>query len=161
MRRPYTAARFAALVGDIRTRVPGAAITTDVIVGFPGETDDDYESSHALVAAMGFARVHVFTYSTRPGTEAATMPDQVDPGRKRERMGRMLETAAAAEEAFRRAHLGTIGRVLWEGRRAGRWLGTTDNYLRVFTDGDRGNLRGTVSEARLIRAEPGGLLAAL
>ena len=59
----------------------------------------------------------------------------------------MLETAAAAEEAFRRAHLGTIGRVLWEGRRAGRWLGTTDNYLRVFTDGDRGNLRGTVSEA--------------
>ena len=160
MRRPYTTARFAALVDDIRARVPGAAITTDVIVGFPGETDGDYESSRAFVAAMAFARVHVFNYSTRPDTEAATMTDQVSPDRKRERMGHMLETAAAAEEAFRRAHLGTIGRVLWEGRRAGRWLGTTDNYLRVFTDDDRGNLRGTVTETRLIRLEQGGLLAA-
>jgi tRNA A37 methylthiotransferase MiaB len=89
------------------------------------------------------------------------MPDQVRPDRKRERMGRMLETAAAAEEAFQRAHLGEVGRVLWEGRRAGRWLGTTDNYLRVSTDGERENLRGTVTEARLIRVEQGGLVAAL
>jgi threonylcarbamoyladenosine tRNA methylthiotransferase MtaB len=161
MRRPYTAARFAALVDDIRSRIAGAAITTDVIVGFPGETDDEYEASRAFVATMGFARVHVFNYSTRPGTEAAAMPDQVRPDRKRERMGRMLETATAAEEAFQRAHLGEVGRVLWEGRRAGRWLGTTDNYLRVSTDGERENLRGTVTEARLIRVEQGGLVAAL
>ncbi len=160
MRRPYTAARFAALVDDIRARVPGVAITTDVIVGFPGETDDELESSRAFVAAMGFARVHVFNYSPREGTEAATMPGQLSPERKRERMGRMLDTARAAEVAFRRAQVGSVGRVLWEGRRAGRWLGTTDNYVRVFADAGFEAVRGTVTETRLVSVVSGGLLAA-
>jgi hypothetical protein len=76
-------------------------------------------------------------------------------------MAGMLATAAAAEAAFRRAHVGAIGRVLWEGRRAGRWLGTTDNYLRVFADTAAEGLRGKVTETRLIRAVPGGLLAVI
>jgi threonylcarbamoyladenosine tRNA methylthiotransferase MtaB len=161
MRRPYTTARFASLVDDLRRRVPGIAITTDVIVGFPGETDVDHEASRAFVAAREFARVHVFNYSAREGTEAAAMPGQVSAALRRERMAGMLATAAAAEASFHRAHVGAIGRVLWEGRRADRWLGTTDNYLRVFADSAAADLRGTVTEAPLIRVVRGGLLAAI
>jgi threonylcarbamoyladenosine tRNA methylthiotransferase MtaB len=160
MRRPYTAARFASLVDALRRRVPGIAITTDVIVGFPGETDDEHEASRAFVGAQDFARVHVFNYSAREGTEAASMPEQVSAAVRHSRMAGMLETAAAAEATFHRAHVGAIARVLWEGRRAGRWLGTTDNYLRVFAHTEAEGLRGTVTETRLIRAVPGGLLAA-
>jgi threonylcarbamoyladenosine tRNA methylthiotransferase MtaB len=160
MRRPYTAAQFAARVAEVRRRLPGAAITTDVIVGYPGETDDEDAASRAFVETMGFARVHAFCYSPRAGTEAANLPDHVTGEAKRARMARMLTTATAAAAAFHRTHLGTIGRVLWEGRRNGHWLGTTDNYLRVFTPAGDRDLRGSVTEVQLSRAVPGGLLAA-
>ena len=161
MRRPYTAARFAQVAAAVRERVPGVAVTTDVIVGFPGETDAEHETSRRFVAATGFARVHLLSYSPRPGTEAATLPGQVGGETKRARMSEMLETATAAEDTFRRAHVGAMARVLWEGRRAGRWLGTSDNYLRVFSSTARSDLRGAITETRLLEALPGGLLASL
>jgi threonylcarbamoyladenosine tRNA methylthiotransferase MtaB len=158
MRRPYTAARFASLLAAVRARVPGIAVTTDVIVGFPGESEGEHEASRAFVAAAGFARVHVFPYSPRPGTEAAGLPDQVPADRRRERATAMLATAAAAEREFQRSHLGATARVLWEGRRAGRWLGTSDNYRRVFGSSAE-EQRGRATDARLIALLPGGLLA--
>ncbi len=109
MRRPYTAARFAQVAAAVRERVPGIALTTDVIVGFPGETDAEHEASRRFVASTGFARVHVFSYSPRLGTEAATLPVRSVPKRKRARMTEMLETATAAEDAFRRAPRGHHG----------------------------------------------------
>ena len=160
MRRPYDRARFAALVEAIRHRVPGVAITTDVIVGFPGETDAEHAASLAFVEEIGFARVHVFGYSPRPGTEAAAMPGHVPPERKRARMQRMLAAAGAAEEAFRRRQVGTRARVLWEGRRGGAWAGTTDNYARAFAESGL-DLRGRLTEAVLTVLVPGGLGAVL
>jgi threonylcarbamoyladenosine tRNA methylthiotransferase MtaB len=160
MRRPYTAAEFAARVAEVRTRVAGVAVTTDVIAGFPGETDDDFESSLAFVEAMGFARVHAFRYSRRPGTAAADLPDQVSSERKRDRMARLLATAAAAETAFRRSQVGSIARVLWEGRRDGRWLGTSDNYVRVFAESDA-ELRGRLTAARLLGVAGDGVIVSL
>jgi threonylcarbamoyladenosine tRNA methylthiotransferase MtaB len=157
MRRPYTAARFASLLDEVRRRVQGCAVTTDVIAGFPGETDDDFEASLAFVAAARFAKAHVFTYSAREGTAAASFGDPVPPQRRHERTARLRETAAAAEEAFRRAHLGTVARVLWEGRRDGAWIGTSDNYLRVFARDRRDDLRGRLDEVRLIGLAPLGL----
>jgi threonylcarbamoyladenosine tRNA methylthiotransferase MtaB len=156
MRRPYDGACYAAAVAAARRHVPGIAITTDVIVGFPGETDAEFDSSLAFIEAIGFARLHAFGYSPREGTEAATMPDQVSAQRTRERMTRLLEVAARAEDAFRAQHVGTDARVLWEGRRRGRWAGTSDNYLRVFTERDD-DLRGRLTVARLTRAVDGGL----
>jgi threonylcarbamoyladenosine tRNA methylthiotransferase MtaB len=159
MRRPYTTERFAELVSALRERVPGIAITTDVIAGFPGETDAEHRASLRFVEAMGFARVHVFSYSPRAGTEAAEMADPVDGETKRARAAAMIATAEAAQQSFHRAHVGGVGRVLWEGRRHEHWLGTTDNYLRVFADSARGDLRGSITEARLVDAAPGGLVA--
>jgi threonylcarbamoyladenosine tRNA methylthiotransferase MtaB len=158
MRRPYTAAAYRALADEIRRQVPGVALTTDVIVGFPGETDDEFAASLAFVEATGFARVHAFPYSAREGTAAAAMPDQVAHGVKRERMAALLAVAEAAEHAFRAAHVGGFAEVLWEERRGGGWAGTSDNYLRVFAEGGRGVGVGELLN-RLTRARVVGLAA--
>jgi threonylcarbamoyladenosine tRNA methylthiotransferase MtaB len=131
MRRPYSSAEFAALAGEIRRAVPGVAITTDVIVGFPGETEAEFERSLAFTDRMSFARVHAFPYSARAGTEAAEMPDQVGHTTKRERMKRMLEVASASQARFWRSQVGERVEVLWERSSSDHWLGTSDNYIRV------------------------------
>jgi threonylcarbamoyladenosine tRNA methylthiotransferase MtaB len=133
MRRPYTAERYARLVENVRAAIPGVAVTTDVIVGFPGETASEFAESLGTVEALGFARVHVFPFSVRPGTEAAGLPHPVEPELRRERMSRMLAVARDAERAFWRAHLGKRATVLWERPKNGRGHGLTDNYIRVWS----------------------------
>ena len=119
MRRPYTAGRYARLVERARAAIPGVAVTTDVIVGFPGETTTEFEESLATVAALGFAKVHVFPFSPRPGTAAAALPDAVPPTEQRQRMARMIAVAERSEQAFRTAHLGRRAMVLWERPKGG------------------------------------------
>ncbi|MDX1503561.1 MAG: radical SAM protein, partial [Thermoanaerobaculia bacterium] len=158
MRRPYTAAAFAGLAAEIRRRVPGVALTTDLIVGFPGEDEAELEESLAVTRALRFAKIHAFPYSPREGTAAATLPGQVDAAVKKRRMAAALEAARHAEEAFRRASLGTTTTVLWERRSEGRWQGTSDNYLPVATSAT-GDLERRLTPARLTALEPGGLVA--
>ena len=162
MRRPYTAAAYLALVEEVRAAVPGIAVTTDVIVGFPGETEEELEASLAFVRRAGFAKVHAFPYSARPGTAAADMPDQVPHEVKRRRMAAMLEVAHEAEHRFRAAHLGDRAEVLWEGEHDGLWHGTSDNYLKVFAEvGPDSALplyANILTPAALTRLVPDGLL---
>ena len=136
MRRRYTAQRFRAAVALVREQVPDVAITTDVIAGFPGETDADFEATYRLCEETGFAAIHAFPYSRRPGTAANLMGDQVPVAARRERLQRLLSLAAASSEAFRRRHLGRVLPVLWEEAKRGRWQGLTANYLRVYTRPD-------------------------
>ena len=157
MRRPYTAERYLHLLERVRAAVPGVAVTTDVIVGFPGETEGEFRESLETVEAAGFARVHVFPYSTRPGTEAAGMPGHVSPEEKRERTERMLGAASRAEEAFRRAHLGTTATVLWEKPRDGVGQGLTDNYLRVLSQ-DGAALWNRFTEVELVGLAEDGVV---
>ncbi len=133
MQRPYTATEFAALADLLRKQVPGIAITTDVITGFPGETQAEFEESLAFVRELGFARLHVFPYSIRPGTQAASLPRQIGPTAKKERVQRLLAVAADSERAFIASQLGASAEVLWESERQGLWHGTSDNYIRVQT----------------------------
>lgn len=149
MRRPYTAEMYLHLLERIRATIPGVAVTTDVIVGFPGETDGEFRESLETVEAAGFAKIHVFPYSARPGTEAEKMLGHVPPVEKKERTERMLGLAARAEEAFRRAHLGTTATVLWEKPRDGVGQGLTDNYLRVLSE-DGAALWNRFSEVELV-----------
>jgi threonylcarbamoyladenosine tRNA methylthiotransferase MtaB len=160
MGRRYDPAGFAALAGAARAAVPGLALTSDLIVGFPGETEAEFEKSLAFVRAMAFARLHVFPFSARPGTPAAGMPGQVPPGIKAERAAAMRAVGAVAEQAFARQFVGQTVRVLWESDRpsdGGRvWSGLTDNYLRVDAvhGGELGNTFGLV---RLLGSVAGGL----
>jgi threonylcarbamoyladenosine tRNA methylthiotransferase MtaB len=156
MRRPYTAESYLALLAAVRAAVPGVALTTDVIVGFPGETEEEFAASLATVEAAGFARVHVFPFSARPGTAAAAMPDPVAPGPRKERMERMLAAAGRAEQAFRGAHLGERTTVLWERPKDGMGQGLTDHYLRVLAPAGAA-LWNRFSEVDLVGLAPGGI----
>ena len=132
MRRPYSSEQFAALVGRVRDALPGVAITTDVIVGFPGESERDFELSKDFVHEVGFAKTHVFTYSSRPGTGAAELDEHVEPQIKKERTRRMLAVAQRSEREFQLRAVGSEVDVLWEDRWQELRRGTTDNYLRVL-----------------------------
>jgi len=137
MKRRYTTADYKRAVELIRKAVPGAAVTTDVIVGFPGETEAEFRESYDFARQMDFARIHVFTYSPRPGTKAADTPRQVDDKIKRERSRRMLALGRACVRSFRKGFLGKTMLVLWEKETGGVWSGLTDNYIRAYTKSDQ------------------------
>jgi threonylcarbamoyladenosine tRNA methylthiotransferase MtaB len=139
MGRHTDSAQFAALVNVARAVSPGIAITTDVIVGFPGETEADFAVSLDFVARMAFARLHVFPYSERPGTPAVRLPDAVPAAVRTERAARMRALGEQLAAEYRLDYVGQILPVLWERRDdAGYWRGLTDNYLEVAmqSDGD-------------------------
>ena len=155
MGRRYTAAEFAALVTAARAAIPDLAVTTDVIAGFPGETDAEFAESLAFVEATGFARAHVFPYSARPGTVAAGLPGQVPSRIKAERAQAMRAVATASDRAFRQRFVGRTMAVLWETSRPGEdglvWNGLTDNYLRVQAVCPQGaDLANRITPARLV-----------
>ncbi len=138
MRRRYTTAAFAHLVENLR-RVFGddVGITTDIMVGFPGETDAHFDESCQFVEEIGFSQLHVFRYSPRKGTPAATYPDQVSPHISAARSQAMIALGERLNTAFRQRMLGKQKAVLIEASREGennRLAGFTDNYLRVLVD---------------------------
>lgn len=134
MNRHYDTARFAELIDTVEASVPGIAMSTDIIVGFPGETEDMFQRSLDFVAKMNFARMHVFPYSKRKGTPAATMPDQVPEPVKKERVHRMQQLADKKAAEFHAGFLGRTMNVLFETEHKGITDGLTGNYIRVYTD---------------------------
>jgi threonylcarbamoyladenosine tRNA methylthiotransferase MtaB len=128
MRRPYTIEQYAALVDDIRARIPHASIGSDVIIGFPGETDADFEELAAYLARSPLTHVHVFPYSDRPGTPASRLQPKVHGAVVRERARRTRDIASELTRRFRDAQVGTIHRALTleDGS-----LVVTGNYLKV------------------------------
>jgi threonylcarbamoyladenosine tRNA methylthiotransferase MtaB len=133
MHRPCSRADYERAVGQAREAIPDLSITTDVLVGFPGETEEEFEESCRFCDSMKFAAIHVFPYSRRPGTPAAAMPAQVQDGLKRQRGARMAALGRAAAARFRSAFPGRTMAVLWEEPSAGGlWTGHAANYLRVY-----------------------------
>lgn len=149
MGRRYSRKEFEQSISLIRKEVPGVAITTDVIVGFPGEREQEYEESYHFCQQMDFARIHVFPFSPRSGTEAARLPGQVDDGVKRERAKAMLSLAKASALKFRQQFLGHNMEVLFEQESGGIWSGLTANYIRVYSAGN-GNLSNTTCNVKLL-----------
>ena len=128
MRRPYTIEQYASLVNDIRARVPHAAIGSDVIVGFPGETDEDFETLASYLAASPLTHLHVFPYSDRPGTEASKCDGRVHGAVVRERARRVRDISHQLATRFQESQLGVVhrGLTLEDGS-----LVVTGNYLKV------------------------------
>jgi threonylcarbamoyladenosine tRNA methylthiotransferase MtaB len=150
MRRRYAVADYETAVTAARKMIPGVAITTDVIVGFPGESAEEFEESYRFCQRMGFARMHIFPYSERPGTIAASMPAQVEEGVKKERCERMLGLAKEAARRFEEQFVGRNVTVLWEEENPeGVWSGLSDNYVKVFARSG-GELANSLSETKLI-----------
>lgn len=154
MRRRYDADGFLRALELIRASVPGAAITTDVIVGFPGESEADFEQSAAICQAAQFADMHVFPYSPRPRTSAARLEDDVPPPTKRERAQRLRALAAEQALAYRRKLIGETAAVLFESSADGCLRGLTDTYVPVAAEWRSGAPPlNQIRAARLLRLE--------
>lgn len=131
MNRKYDTAFYRDLVARIRQKFNNPSITTDIMVGFAGETDEDFNASCDFMKEIGFARSHVFVYSMREGTVAAKRTDQVDPQIKQERSRIMQSICTESEQDFLKSQLGTVAKVLLETEEYGIWEGYTENYTRV------------------------------
>ena len=152
MRRRYDAARFAQAVEFVRRQVPDAGITTDLIVGFPGEGEAEFRESLEFARQQAFSDMHIFPYSSRPGTSAAYLSGHVSAPLKKSRADEMARVSLEGFRAFRRRQLGNTRPVLWESARGPEgqpvWTGLTDNYLRVTTQ-DRRDLGNRITPAEL------------
>lgn len=136
MHRPYNTEQYRQEMIRIRKAVPGIALSTDLMVGFPGETDEQFENSLRFCDEIGFSSMHLFKYSPREGTPAAGYPNQVRNEVKEARSKQMQEMAERNMLRYMEAHLGQTVEVLVEEQRAdGIWLGHTDNYLHVAVEG--------------------------
>jgi threonylcarbamoyladenosine tRNA methylthiotransferase MtaB len=148
MNRHYDTEFFADLVARIRSMFPDAAITTDIMVGFAGETEQEFCESVEFLKKIGFAKAHVFAYSRRKGTVAYGLPDQITRAEKSRRSRIMLAAAAECEQEFVKQQIGKQTEVLFETCENGIAEGYTSNYLRVCTESDE-ILEGQIKKIKL------------
>ena len=133
MKRKYSIDEYEIAVDMVREVMPDISITTDIIVGFPGETDYEFEESYLFCERIGFANMHIFPYSSRAGTPAAKMPGKVPDKVKKSRSRRMIEMAKLNSLAFRHKFGGKVMPVLWEEQKPNNlWVGHTGNYIKVY-----------------------------
>lgn len=150
MHRPYTTAKFKTLLADIKTKVPDIAITTDVIVGFPGETEADFETTCKFAESCGFSKMHIFPFSARKGTPAEKFAGAVTEAVKKERADILGKIDETMHKAFLQAMVGQTAEVLFE-QPAGEdyFEGLTGNYQRVFVKSGSRNLGGEILPVKI------------
>ncbi|MGZ4960641.1 MAG: tRNA (N(6)-L-threonylcarbamoyladenosine(37)-C(2))-methylthiotransferase MtaB [Methylomonas sp.] len=161
MARRCKTEEFGNMVREARATIPHFNITTDIIVGFPGETEQEWQESIDYIKGIGFGHIHIFSYSPREGTKAASLPDQVSQEVKKRRSKELHELADSLKQAFIAENLGSVASVLWEGQSETldngrtRYFGYTPNYLRVACEVATGTeLENSTLPARLLQAEP-------
>ncbi|MCA9941340.1 MAG: tRNA (N(6)-L-threonylcarbamoyladenosine(37)-C(2))-methylthiotransferase MtaB [Anaerolineales bacterium] len=165
MARRTRRAGFRALTAAAQAGIPHLNLTTDIIVGFPGETEADFAQSLDLVREVGFSRLHVFSYSRRPGTAAAGMSHQIPAAIKKERSRRMIALGHELGQAFHRQYEGDVRPVLWETVAGAdddglRWVGYTDNYIRVQANGPS-DMFNRIAVTEIVEATPDGVMGVL
>lgn len=150
MHRPYTTAKFKTLLADIKTKVPDIAITTDVIAGFPGETEADFETTCKFAESCGFSKMHIFPFSARKGTPAEKFAGAVTEAVKKERADILGKIDETMHKAFLQAMVGQNAEVLFE-QPAGEdyFEGLTGNYQRVFVKSGGRNLGGEILPVKI------------
>ncbi|MGI6092531.1 MAG: tRNA (N(6)-L-threonylcarbamoyladenosine(37)-C(2))-methylthiotransferase MtaB [Veillonellaceae bacterium] len=156
MNRHYTTQEYKALIENIRQQIPGIAISTDIIVGFPGETDEMFNNALRFVDSMNFSRMHIFPYSRRSGTPAADYPNQVTEETKKYRAQAMGELAVRKTADFEKQFIGTNVSVLFETEQEGIVDGLAGNYIRVYASG-HADLAGSVKKVQVDKIYKDGL----
>lgn len=144
MNRKYTTAQYKEIVDGLREFFPNCAVTTDIMVGFPGETDEEFSDTLAFVAEIGFADSHIFKYSRRKGTPADKMPNQIPPEIKEERSKKLFKICGKSRDEFLNKHLNKNLEVLFEDRNGEYFEGKTANYITVFVKTDE-DLSGSIA----------------
>ena len=154
MKRPYRTEQFREIVNKVRQRLTDPAITTDVIVGFPGETEQYFRESFNFIKEMAFSRLHVFPFSPRAGTPAARMGEQVSPAIKKAYSRELLDFNKKLMLNYQRRFIGQVRPVIIEEKRdaeTGLLVGISDNYLRVLID-DQEQYQGKLNRVQLIKS---------
>jgi threonylcarbamoyladenosine tRNA methylthiotransferase MtaB len=163
MARRTSRAEYSRLVEEARAAAADIAVSTDLIVGFPGEDDDEFEESLEFVEEQAFSRLHIFRFSPREGTPAAYMPDQISPEVAQERSRRLHLLGTDLEAKFASRFQGRTLEVLWESCEqlgaSHRWSGLTPNYIRVVTEcGPGEDLANLITLTTIVDTSPGGLI---
>ena len=156
MKRKYDTARYLESVNLLKTHFPGCAVTTDMIVAFPGETAEEFAESLAFIQKCGFADMHIFPYSRRPGTPADKMPGQHDNATKEARSREAIAVAEQMSLAFRQNCVGTTQKVLFEEQEGDFFVGHAPNYMKVYARGAR--LHNEIRDVRITELYADGLL---
>ncbi|PHV71521.1 tRNA (N(6)-L-threonylcarbamoyladenosine(37)-C(2))-methylthiotransferase MtaB [Sporanaerobium hydrogeniformans] len=160
MKRKYTSADYLKSVEQLRHVWPDVAITTDVIVGFPGETEEEFEETLHFVKKAELAQIHIFPYSQREGTPAAQMPNQITPEVKEERTKRLSQIEKELHQAFMKQHIGKEVEVLFENSHKEGFTGFTSNYLKVYVESES-NIENTLQHVRITGIKEDELLGQL
>ena len=156
MKRKYTTARYYESVALLKQYFPGCAVTTDMIVAFPGETEEEFRESLTFIRKCGFADMHIFPYSRRPGTPADKMPGQHNNATKEARSKAAIGVAEEMSREFRQALVGIIQEVLFEEADGEYYTGHAPNYVKVYAQGQ--DLHNEVRQVRITGLMPDGVL---
>lgn len=151
MNRKYTTKEFEEVVKRLRNAFPNVALTTDIIVGFPNETNEEFNTTYNYLKNIKFYKMHVFKYSQRKGTRAAVMPNQVDGNIKEERSNKLIQLSNKCEEEFLDKYIGKKIEVLFEQKEGKYFKGHTTNYIVVKVE--ENNLENTIKNIEIIKRD--------
>jgi tRNA-2-methylthio-N6-dimethylallyladenosine synthase len=161
MGRRYTREQYLAVVDRLRRAIPGLGLTTDIIVGFPGETVEQFEQTYQVLADLKLDKAHLAMYSPRPNTVSArTMPDDVPPSEKRRRLQTLEQLQEQVAGEINRRYLGQTVEVLFEDQHRGKWRGRTRQNKLVFVE-HSGDLRGKLVDVEITWTGPWSMQARL
>ena len=152
MNRKYTIEIFEKGVQLLRNAYPNVHLTTDIIVGFPGETEEEFQTTYEFLKKIKFYKMHVFKYSPRKGTVAAKMPNQIDGNKKEKRSNLLIELSNKNELAYNQAYLGKTVVVLLEDREKEYIKGHTTNYMVVKVKTEK-ELENTIQNVKIIKLD--------
>ena len=156
MKRKYDTARYYESVSLLNAHFPGCAVTTDMIVAFPGETEEEFAESLAFIRRCGFADMHIFPYSRRPGTPADKMPGQHNNATKEARSKAAIAVAEEMSLAFRQGLVGTVQEILFEESHGDYYTGHAPNYVKIYAKGK--DLHNQIRQVRIINPMEDGVL---
>ena len=159
MKRKYDTARYLESVELLKVHFPGCAVTTDMIVAFPGETEEEFEESLSFIRKCGFADMHIFPYSRRPGTPADKMPGQHNNETKEDRSRRAIAVAEQMSRDYRNALIGTTHEVLFEERDGEFYTGHAPNYVKVYAAGE--DLHNEIRTVRITEGYRDGMIGSI
>ncbi len=160
MNRHYRLAQYKKLIEDLKIKIPNLSLTTDLIVGFPGETEKNFQETLSTLEELQFSAIHIFPYSRRTGTPAASYPDQISPDVKKDRLHRVQELERKLSASYRSRFLHQVVRVLVEEEKKGYFEGLSDEYIRVSIK-DRDVERGKLYSVRIEEVTEEGLVGSV
>ena len=159
MNRRYTTQEFEEGTKLLRKKFPNASLTTDVIVGFPGETEEEFEKTYKFLEKIAFYRMHIFKYSQRKGTKAAVMPNQIDGKVKEDRSKKLIELSDRMEQMYNNQNIGKRVQVLFEEVDGEYVKGHTSNYIEVWCKGE--NLENKIKDVTITKCENNKVIGCL